>query len=898
MISTAISTINNSVDGAISRIDTLNNFPKVMQNMGISSEEGAKAIQKISEGLKGLPTTLNDGALAVQRFTSKNGDVNKSTEYFLALNNALLAGGAGAEIQSSALEQLSQSYSKGKPDMMEWRTLMTAMPAQLNQVAKAMGYTNTDKLGEDLRKGKVSMEKFMNTLVKLNKEGTGEFLSFEQQARNSVDGIRTSITNAKTAVTRGVANIIESVNSALKKTQLKSLANVINKIGNTFEKVLKKVANSISKIDLNSIIKRLQNIGNILSSNIKKILETITNILRNLIKYTVNHKEAVITLTSTIIGLVTAFKALQIVMKAIQTINMVKGVIGALNPVSLLVVGITALTTAFVLSQVALAKYKTSLGGLRDEAKAQQTTWKELKESREQFIKSSASEIATNQKLADELRQITDENGKVKDGYENRAKYILGELNTALGTEYKMNGNIISNYKELKENIDQLILAKKAEATLNAYKSEYETAIKSQAEATETLVGLRKQLNDEMSKTAKNYKEETEKRMQITYIGNEIKKQTELIGEYGYTIQNYEKLTSASVSGNAEEINRAVQSMTTSYETAKAKVKTSLNEQINSQTQYVNLLEKCWQEAKSRNDSYQEQILRTQLETQQKELKNLAKSLAQQTSTVDNLSDEQIKAWKNLAESSWDAYREGLSNLDTYTQIKIQKATGKIIGDVGLSNESGKLAERAVKEFNQRFNPDQTVSSELNNAGRIMRTDKQVENGASALAASANIGFNNNVNGNKWGQDLSNNISSGMTSQSSKRSITGASSLIAGWIKSIIGHSVPKEGPLKDELTYMPDMIDNLVYGINKNKYKVTKAVYGLTSDMENKLKNAVNFEIGNMNATASVQSNSMYKSNININAKFEGDIEMNGEKTARILTPYMTKNLRTAGVY
>ena len=36
IISTAMSTINNSIDGAISRIDTLNNFPKVMSNLGIA----------------------------------------------------------------------------------------------------------------------------------------------------------------------------------------------------------------------------------------------------------------------------------------------------------------------------------------------------------------------------------------------------------------------------------------------------------------------------------------------------------------------------------------------------------------------------------------------------------------------------------------------------------------------------------------------------------------------------------------------------------------------------------------------------------------------------------------------------------------------------------------------
>ena len=91
----------------------------------------------MSDKLSGLPTTLDQGASAVQRFTSANGDVEKSTDLFLALNNAILAGGASTEIQATALEQMSQAYAKGKPDMMEWRSLMTAMPAQLKQVADA-----------------------------------------------------------------------------------------------------------------------------------------------------------------------------------------------------------------------------------------------------------------------------------------------------------------------------------------------------------------------------------------------------------------------------------------------------------------------------------------------------------------------------------------------------------------------------------------------------------------------------------------------------------------------------------------------------------------------------------------------------------------------------------------
>ena len=46
LISTAINVINSSLDGAITRLDALNNYPKVMSNLGIATEESEKSIKK------------------------------------------------------------------------------------------------------------------------------------------------------------------------------------------------------------------------------------------------------------------------------------------------------------------------------------------------------------------------------------------------------------------------------------------------------------------------------------------------------------------------------------------------------------------------------------------------------------------------------------------------------------------------------------------------------------------------------------------------------------------------------------------------------------------------------------------------------------------------------------
>lgn len=874
LISTAISTINNSIDGAVSRLDTLNNFPKVMSNLGIASEESSKAIDTLSKGLQGLPTKLDAGAMAVQRFTSKNGDVNKSVDLFLAINNALLAGGASTEIQASALEQLSQAYAKGKPDMMEWRSIQTAMPAQLNQVAKAFNMTS-DELGEALRSGKISMDDFMQKVVELNKNGINGFKSFEEQAKNSVGGIKTSITNAKTAITRGVANIVNSVDKSLKKTSLGGLSKTISNIGSIAEKWLKKISNVIEKIDFNSIIKKIQNTLTLNGSKIKDVFSSIGKIIGNLISIIKN--------------------LMPVIEPVIDVFFSLISVIGKVGVA--LSEGLKYITSNIL----GLTDEKRAIHDLIREQESQVTTWKNLKEAREQALSASSQEIATTQSLAKELKNITDENGKVKEGYENRAKYILGELNKALGTEYTMNGNIISQYEDLKNNIDQLIAKKKAEVTLDAYKQEYQKALTEQGNATKELAELTKAYNKQLkiaNDTSKTISERNDAKTQAKNLEESINKQQNLISEYGYTLEKYNNLTSASISGNAEEINKAISEITTSYDNAKAKADSSLSSQVQAQTEYVNLIEQNLKKAKENNDKYSEDILQGELKTQKEQLSNLVKSFSGRTSTIEDLSSEEVTAWATLARNSNDEYNEALKSLPEDTRKKVESAIEKVKNtETLLTGRFSKLGNNSTSIFSDKLTLKETIKDKMVQTGTAIENDTQVSNASKILANNAKNGFNNNVDGTTWGKDLVSNISGGMTSSTSKALVTGASSSIAGWIKSIIGHSVPKEGPLKDELTYMPDMIDNLVQGIEKNKYKVSNAVQELSSDMERRLQNVVNLEIGKMNATATVRSNSIYNSIIQINAKFDGSVDMDSTKVGRIVAPSVTRTIKAGGL-
>lgn len=212
--SKAAGVISSSLDGAISRVDTLNQFPRVMSQLGYGADSASAAIGKMSDHIQGLPTKLDSIAGSVQRVVPKFKDVGKATDVMLAFNDALVAGGQSSQVQEAALEQYVQGISKGKFELEEWRSIQTAMPGQLDAVAQSMlgaGKSSND-LYEALKSGKVSVDDFADAFVKLDSEGINGMASFAEQAKTGSAGIATSMSNAANAVTVQISKIIDKIN--------------------------------------------------------------------------------------------------------------------------------------------------------------------------------------------------------------------------------------------------------------------------------------------------------------------------------------------------------------------------------------------------------------------------------------------------------------------------------------------------------------------------------------------------------------------------------------------------------------------------------------------------------------------------------------------------------------
>lgn len=241
--SKAFNAISNSLGNAINRVDTMNNFPKVMKNLGYSSNDATASIKKMSAAIDGLPTSLPALTGMVQQLAPLCGGLDEATNIGIAFNDMCLASGASTADVSRAMQQYSQILSKGKPELQDWKTLQEVMPAQLNQVAKALiGPTaNSKDLYSALKDGSITMDDFNKAVMKLDKEGVDGFASFAQQAKDATQGIGTALDNIPNRISKALQKVIDAIGAT-------NISGAINKFSSSFSVIGDVAAAGIERV--------------------------------------------------------------------------------------------------------------------------------------------------------------------------------------------------------------------------------------------------------------------------------------------------------------------------------------------------------------------------------------------------------------------------------------------------------------------------------------------------------------------------------------------------------------------------------------------------------------------------------------------------------------------------
>lgn len=227
-IGATMNVLSSSFDGAINRFDTMQSYPKVMKSLEFSIEQSQKSVAKLNQSVQGLPTNLADVVTTSKSLAAVTSNIDKATDTTIALNHAFLASGSSSEDASRGLQQYSQMLAKGTVDMQSWRTLQETMAPALTKVAKKLGITsgNANELYDALQNGTITFDQFNDAMIECDTETGG----FAETALEASKGVKTSMTNIKSAVQNLEQGFLSAMNNMLKSKAMGGLVDNLEKI--------------------------------------------------------------------------------------------------------------------------------------------------------------------------------------------------------------------------------------------------------------------------------------------------------------------------------------------------------------------------------------------------------------------------------------------------------------------------------------------------------------------------------------------------------------------------------------------------------------------------------------------------------------------------------------------
>lgn len=337
-------------------------------------------------------------------------------------------------------------------------------------------------------------------------------------------------------------------------------------------------------------------------------------------------------------------------------------------------------------------------------------------------------EIENVQKLYSELKNLAFSNGEVKRGYELRANFILNQLNKALGTEYKLNGNIITSYNDMRLSIDKLIERKKAQIILEANEEEYKEAIKNKTQANKDYI----ETQDKLCEALKNYNELSNE-YQKGFVGSkysmvegtlklkeykeEIEKLSELYKDQKTQLQKYsdalirfEKNSELMLEGTESSYKKIEESVVSTQKNITTTTNTEFNKRVKAQIASNNEAIRLYNLESKYNKNVKDSIYATNLEAAKNNLSLLADELISMTSTTEELTPDIKAAWVSLAVGSRDEYERAISTMPVAMRNKINEMTAALRNDISVKDAAKYLGQEAVNQLN--------ISSKFEEAGK------------------------------------------------------------------------------------------------------------------------------------------------------------------------------------
>lgn len=699
-----------------------------MSSVGIEAQAGGSAMSKL---LKQLQIATELGTSDLDNLTQF---LNKTGHSVDDLRVAINKGG-------KTLDSFSKQVGLNSKELKKWFNNAMKSAEGLEQFADIAGMT-VDEFKKAFEEDAVTaLTAFISGLNDTERNGRSAIAILDEMGLTEVRLSNTILSLANSSdVMKGaidLANKSWKENTALSKeasqryktteSQLKMLKNEATKAAIEFGDELAPSLRQVLK-DAKPLLKNI-------SDAIKKFSQLDDKTKQNVIRMGVlvvalgPATKAVGGLTS---ALGTGIKSVGIFSQAIgnlkngtnegsASVKTLTSLIGKIaSPAGIATIAVTGLAAAFAAYIYQSHESSREAGKILQETQQQVDAQNELAKSYDDSKNAVFAEMDNIAKLTNELDKLVDENGKVKEGYENRVDFILNQLNEALGTEYSRTGDLIEKYDELKKSIEEVIVKKKISALMDSEQGKYDEAINKKAESYQAIIDRTKELSDAQEKLNQAEKDyEANKNTMLpgvrTYYINQLDNARKTVentqkaldesknayNTYLQWIREYESDLVIAEQGTTEEVNDLIMRRTTAYQNATDDIASTIQQQISNQLYDLNITKQHLDESIRIKDEAAQKECKIQKDAQTTQLKTLAQNLAAMISETEGMTPAQVKAWKDLSQQSVDVYAYGLSELPDETVKKIQDATGRVVSDDQLAAAFKRLGKEGVDGFKE-----------------------------------------------------------------------------------------------------------------------------------------------------------------------------------------------------
>lgn len=434
----------------------------------------------------------------------------------------------------------------------------------------------------------------------------------------------------------------------------------------------------------------------------------------------------------------------------------------------------------------------------------------DLAQSRRESNSEIMTEYGYYNTLADELEDIVDENGRIKEGYEERAEVITGQLADALGIEIDIVDGVINKYGELTESIDQVIAKKQAEALLNQNEQAWLDAKSQQLELYNQLTQAQDQYNQayqqydnvlkqiaekeaEMKESALNYKVEWQMASAAVQESEAVFQQNEAV------IQNYGNLLNAVATGDIEEMNNAVVRMTENFQTAETANEATLQKQLDTLTQTYEMMRQGVEEGS--------------LQISQEQMEAYEGLIADAQNELQKFKMQHVTEMK-------ESGLEGAAALGDTRQVYIDE-TGQTVESVNTEYSKLQLPGITEKKMDESAQAMRNMADTIDKAARYVRNTAEDEL--------------ENSNTNSIGYDFTSGFASGI--RSGQGIVGSAASALASIAMSNLKSRLAISSPSKVTKEYGEFTTEGFAIGMTDELGQVARAANEVTDTALAKLR-------------------------------------------------------------